>query len=198
MNFDSRPETHKHIHQVRTLMTKVIVNLMDRADVHDQSKLVSPEVEAFDENTPKLAATTYGSDEYKASLAAIKPALDHHYAENSHHPEHYRWRCPVCKGQWSEKQTGVTDCPDGKPHRFCPRCCGESAIWECECDDRPNSGILGMSLLDLIEMLCDWKAATLRHDDGDIRKSIEINQKRFGYSDELKTIFLNTLGLIES
>jgi hypothetical protein len=46
-------------------------------------------------------------------------------------------------------------------------------------------------------MLCDWKAATLRHDDGDIRRSIEINQERFGYSDELKQILINTLPLIE-
>ena len=52
--------------------------------------------------------------------------------------------------------------------------------------------------LDILEMLCDWKAATLRHKDGDIRKSIEINQKRFGYSDELKRIFLNTLSIIEN
>jgi hypothetical protein len=39
----------------------------------------------------------------------------------------------------------------------------------------------------------DWKAATLRHADGDILKSIEINQKRFGYSDDLKEIFKNTV-----
>jgi hypothetical protein len=41
-------------------------------------------------------------------------------------------------------------------------------------------------------MLCDWRAATLRHADGDLRRSIEINQKRFGYTDELKAVLLNT------
>lgn len=56
-----------------------------------------------------------------------------------------------------------------------------------------KDGIKGMSLLDIIEMLVDWKSATLRHEDGDILKSIEINQKRFGYSDELKNILLNTV-----
>ena len=56
-----------------------------------------------------------------------------------------------------------------------------------------TSGLHDMSLIDIIEMLCDWKAATLRHKDGDIKKSIEQNQERFGYSDELKNIFLNTL-----
>jgi hypothetical protein len=58
-----------------------------------------------------------------------------------------------------------------------------------------KDGIKDMNLVDLIEMICDWKAATLRHADGDILKSIEINQKRFRYSDELKQIFINTLEL---
>ena len=54
-------------------------------------------------------------------------------------------------------------------------------------------GIKGMSLVDLIEMIIDWKAASMRHEDGDILRSIEVNQKRFEYSDELKQIFLNTV-----
>lgn len=59
-----------------------------------------------------------------------------------------------------------------------------------------ENGIQGMNLLDLLEMICDWKAASERHSDGDIYKSIEINQKRFGYSDELKTIFINTINFL--
>ena len=55
-----------------------------------------------------------------------------------------------------------------------------------------SDGIKGMNLVDLMELLADWKSATLRHSDGDIRQSIELNQKRFGYSDELKQILLNT------
>lgn len=50
-----------------------------------------------------------------------------------------------------------------------------------------------MTLIDLLEMLCDWKASSERHTDGDIYRSIEINQSRFGYSDELKTILKNTI-----
>ncbi len=56
----------------------------------------------------------------------------------------------------------------------------------------PN-GIDGMSLIDLIEMLADWKAASMRHDDGDILKSLEINRLRFGMSDQLFEILKNTL-----
>lgn len=55
-----------------------------------------------------------------------------------------------------------------------------------------NNGINGMNLIDVLEMICDWKAASERHNDGDIFKSIEINQKRFGYSDDLKNILQNT------
>lgn len=146
---DSRPETYKHIQTVQKFIGKVIVDLLRRQQDHDQSKLVSPEVETFDEFTMKLAGSTYGSEEYKGYLAAMKLALDHHYAANSHHPEHYR------------------------------------------------DGIRGMSLLDLLEMICDWKAATTRHVDGDILKSIEMDQKRFGYSDELKQILLNTLQVLQ-
>jgi len=60
-----------------------------------------------------------------------------------------------------------------------------------------ENGINGMTLMDLLEMICDWKAATMRHNDGDIYRSLEINQERFGYSDELKNIMLNTVKYIE-
>ena len=59
-----------------------------------------------------------------------------------------------------------------------------------------ENGIQGMNLLDLLEMICDWKAASERHNNGDIYKSIEINQERFGYSDELKIIFINTINFL--
>jgi hypothetical protein len=196
---DSRIETYKHIQTVQGLLGKVIGRLLHRQQVHDQSKLASPEVEVFDEYTDKLATSTYGSEEYRGYLAGMKPALDHHYAANSHHPEHYRWQCPICELQindaaWKDAPQG----PNESGVRYCPHCCRNGMIYESELILSPEWGISGMTLLDLTEMLCDWKAATLRHNDGDIRKSIEINQKRFGYSDELKRILLNTLREIEA
>jgi hypothetical protein len=155
---DQRPKTKEHIRQVGDLLNKVVLQLNLRAYDHDRSKLESPEREIFDEYTPKLRDTTYGSDEYKGYLKAMKPALDHHYANNRHHPEH-----------------------------FTPLVAHMNVINET----------FAMNLIDIIEMLCDWKAATMRHADGDILKSIEINQKRFAYSDELKTILLNTVALLE-
>jgi len=80
----------------------------------------------------------------------MKPAVDHHYEMNRHHPEHFA------------------------------------------------DGIDGMNLLDIVEMLCDWKAATLRHKDGDLRKSIETNAVRFKISPQLKRIILNTIDLFDT
>lgn len=55
-------------------------------------------------------------------------------------------------------------------------------------------GINGMNLIDLIEMLCDWKAAGERHiqHPQDVLKSIEINAQRFKIDPQLKQILLNT------
>ena len=141
---DQRPETLKHIYEVKTQIGIVLDVLHLRVLKHDQSKLESPEKEIFDEFTPKLRDTTYGSDEYKQYLSEMKVALDHHYKMNRHHPEHF------------------------------------------------EHGIRGMTLVDLVEMFCDWRAATKRHADGDIFKSIELNQKRFNYSDDIKAILQNT------
>lgn len=55
-------------------------------------------------------------------------------------------------------------------------------------------GINGMNLVNMVEMLCDWKAAGERHVEKptDIYKSIEINAERFGMDEQLKQILLNT------
>lgn len=141
-------DTFRHIERVRNLINMCIKDLIKRGELHDQTKLASPEVELFTEYTPKLASCTYGSSEYQGFLKAIKPALDHHYSHNRHHPEHHK------------------------------------------------DGINDMNLLDMVEMLCDWKAASERHNDGNIRKSIEINANRFNMSPQLVKILENTADLL--
>jgi len=56
----------------------------------------------------------------------------------------------------------------------------------------PN-GIDDMTLIDLVEVLADWKASTAKNKNGNIRKSIEINAKRFNMSPQLTKIFENTV-----
>jgi len=52
-------------------------------------------------------------------------------------------------------------------------------------------GVDDMSLLDVIEMLCDWKAASERG-NGDFAESIRVSMERFKISDQLAAILLNT------
>lgn len=143
-DYDSRPDTERHIARVRELLIEVTSELLTRAILHDRSKLESPEVEAFNEFTPLLSATTYDSEEYKAATAAMGPALAHHYAANRHHPQHF------------------------------------------------EDGVEGMTLVDLVEMLCDWKAASERHADGDISRSIHVSGDRFDIANQLSSILQNT------
>lgn len=52
-------------------------------------------------------------------------------------------------------------------------------------------GVNDMSLLDVIEMLCDWKAASERN-NGDFARSITVSVERFGISPQLAGILINT------
>lgn len=142
-------ETWKHINKVQYYLNLFIKELLDRGNEHDQSKLDSPEVELFTEYTDKLAETTFGSPEYNDFKSKLGPALEHHYAKNRHHPEHYK------------------------------------------------DGLNDMNLLDLIEMFCDWKASSERHNDGNLLKSIEINGRRFKMDEQLIRIFENTADFVE-
>jgi|SRR6187549_113030 len=142
---DSTQDTLDHIGKVQARIQEMVNHLTVRAAHHDESKLVQPEKAGFDVLSFKLATLVYGSDEYRAALEEGKPTIQHHYAANSHHPEHY-----------------------------------------------PN-GIAGMSLLDVVEMLCDWKAASERTKQGSIAQSLAHNQDRFGISDQLAAILENTV-----
>lgn len=54
-------------------------------------------------------------------------------------------------------------------------------------------GINGMTLVDLVEMLADWKAATERTiSPGDLSESLMINRERFDIAPQLMGILVNT------
>jgi hypothetical protein len=141
---DSTLETLKHSRRVDELLLELVADIQARITKHDLSKMQQPELPIFDEFSPKLKDSTYGSPEYFEYLEQMQVALRHHYASNRHHPEHF------------------------------------------------ENGIDDMTLVDLVEMLCDWKAATERHDTGDLDRSFEINQDRFNMSEQLVYILRNT------
>lgn len=141
---DSKLETLKHSRRVDELLLQMVSEIQLRVTKHDLSKMEDPELAIFDEFSPKLKTSTYGSDEYKGFLVEMSTGLEHHYAMNRHHPEHF------------------------------------------------ENGVDGMTLVDLVEMLSDWKAATERHADGDLERSLEIQRERFHLSDQLVSILRNT------
>ena len=59
-----------------------------------------------------------------------------------------------------------------------------------------ENGIAGMSILDLVEMLCDWRAASERTKDGSFSNSVEVGIKRFNIEPQLASILRNSVGTI--
>lgn len=55
-----------------------------------------------------------------------------------------------------------------------------------------ENGVDGMSLLDVMEMLCDWKAASERGKGNDFMVGMIHNKERFNLSDQLYNILINT------
>ncbi len=137
-----------HTRTVAFYISQVINKLLARMGTHDRSKLEEPEYSAFKTISPRLKTSTFGSEEYKQALREIKPAIDHHYLINRHHPEHF------------------------------------------------ENGIKDMNLVDLLEMICDWTAASLRNPGGDVLQSIEQKQKSLGFSDDMKSLLINTVKII--
>lgn len=143
---EAKVQTYEHIDKIREMLRLFATELVTRGETHNRSKLKPAESKVFAEFTPKLKGSTYGSDEYKSFLVEMKPALDHHYANNRHHPEFFG-----------------------------------------------SEGIDGMNLLDVLEMWIDWYCSSMRHADGSMARSIDINEKRFSMSPQLVAIFRNTL-----
>ena len=81
--------TRDHIDDVQGNLRWFSDRLTTRGAKHDRSKLVSPEVEWFAQNNHKLGSLVYGTPEYVANLGALGDGLEHHYAKNRHHPEHF-------------------------------------------------------------------------------------------------------------
>jgi hypothetical protein len=87
--YDSRAATLAHIHAVRDNLETFVAALLARGRVHDASKLSPEEKPVFDRVFPLLKGVAYGSPEWDAVIEQARPALEHHYRCNSHHPEYY-------------------------------------------------------------------------------------------------------------
>ena len=56
-----------------------------------------------------------------------------------------------------------------------------------------GNGIYGMSIMDLTEMICDWKASSERQNDGNVFDGIEKSSQRFNYDKKMVKVLSNTV-----
>lgn len=148
---ESVPVTLRHIARVRELLGMFAIEMIRRGDVHDASKFDPIEQGPLDEMQRLIDAegqAPYGTPEYKRRTALLGPMLEHHYANNSHHPEAY---------------------PPGHPD---------------------GEGMAGMDLFDLIEMWCDWKAASER--GGESAMNLSYSIEKYQIDPMLESIMRNT------
>lgn len=142
---NSTEKTLRHIGRVHGLLGMAATVLIKRAEVHDASKFDPEEagpLAEMDALIEREGQAPFGSEEYKRRTAMLGPMLKHHYANNSHHPEHYA------------------------------------------------DGIDGMDLFDLVEMFCDWKAASERGEESSM--NIDAACERFNVQPQLASILRNT------
>lgn len=137
--------TRKHIARVQQLLHMIVVEILCRSDVHDQSKLNPVELvplQKMQEINDRQGPAKFGTPEYEERRSVLDEMLEHHYSHNSHHPEHF------------------------------------------------NNGVNGMSLIDVLEMLVDWKAASERDGNDILRLGAAVD--RFEIGPQLAEILHNT------
>lgn len=186
-------EVWEHIDLVMRLLGSAQIELMRRQFTHDRSKLTFPEWGAFASVANKLPELPYGSPEYEAQRRELLlSTLGHHYENNRHHPEFFGERNPskaieshleVARRVIENNRVASDDIPKYR----------QLINFVEQKQAEHISPINKMNLFDLLEMFIDWYATVERHRDGDIKKSIEVNQRCFALSPQVVEIFINTI-----
>jgi hypothetical protein len=134
-----------HIYLVQLFLIRVVEALHVRIMSHDQSKLSRPEVKLFSELLPDISSPPRkGTFAHAKMIKSLNSAMDKHYANNRHHPEHHR------------------------------------------------NGIDNMDMVDLLEMLCDWKAVE-GSGEFTIGELLEDARERHGIGEQLYNVLANTI-----
>jgi hypothetical protein len=160
-----------HCRCVRRGVQRIVRELEERAERHDDSKLYSDEFAGFSRINKAAREHPYGSHEYRAGLKQEKPTIEKHYRRNSHHPEFYG--------------TDRRDVPQACPYHAddpYPAGCADCADIAGERVTVETGRYLAdrMTWLDLIEMVCDWRGAYLAYgSQGTWVENIQRQQARY-------------------
>jgi hypothetical protein len=79
----------KHRESVRNKLNFLASELDKRAEKHDESKLMQPELNWLIQ-MDKEPRYQYGTPEYFDKMKKWQKFFKHHYAENRHHPDHFQ------------------------------------------------------------------------------------------------------------
>lgn len=134
-----------HVGEVSENLEQIASELRKRGIAHDRTKFQEGEFDAFVSTREKFKKANYGTPEYQECIDTIKPAIDHHYEHNRHHPDHY------------------------------------------------EEGVITMNLVDILEMLADWKAAARRNPDKRFEDTIMYAMKKAKMDVQLQNIVMLTL-----
>lgn len=152
METDEREFLEKHVqhrYYVHFFVTKLIEELLLRANLHDISKLTSEEFDGFAKSIYYLKGPWGQEARPPEILKRLKQSLVTHYAYNDHHPEYF--------------QNGMKD----------------------------------MDLIQMLELIVDWRAAMIGQGNHDIEETLRVGQERFKYPDYVKDILRNTFKTIQ-
>jgi len=138
-------DTILHVSEIQEALEEMSSELRKRGLAHDRTKFQELEFDAFTSTRLRFKKVDYGTPEYKALVDEIKPVVDHHYANNRHHPNYH------------------------------------------------EHGINSMTLIDIAEMLADWKVAARRSPNNKFKDTLEFAFNKHGISKQLGQIIKNTL-----
>ena len=79
----------KHRESVRNKLKFLASEIVRRAEKHDESKLMQPELNWLIQ-MDKEPRYQYGTPEYFDKMKKWQKFFKHHYAENRHHPDHFQ------------------------------------------------------------------------------------------------------------
>jgi hypothetical protein len=134
-----------HKIEVSENLKEVESELNRRGIVHDKSKFLPIEHDAFVKTRPDFKKANYGTPEYQKCIEAIQPSIDHHYSNNRHHVAYH------------------------------------------------ENGFSDMNLIDILEMLADWKAANRRSPDLNFEDSLPSCYKKYNIPENMQKHIEKTL-----
>lgn len=79
----------RHVSYVKAAIESVTFTLLNRASVHDLSKLSDEEFAGFARINKHARVHKFGSPEYSEGMRQERETIDLHFSRNRHHPEYF-------------------------------------------------------------------------------------------------------------